>query len=253
MKIMKRLIPVLMCLALAVAIVVITTNQSTADSAAHISIQVDAPEQLYVGDTIQVTFKAERDKAVTTLTGGIRFDSSYLKCTGVTLAEANGHKLLTPVELKPDAQNENYRMVGVSTPDEANSVGQAGFYSVGTNEVSYGATNLFVATFEVLKVGTFDVIGYEDSYVGINADEVQKVTLTAVEKPAVTGLKGDVTLNGEVDMDDVVALMQHVLMAEVITDTTSLANGEVTNDTSLDMDDVVKLMQYVLKAIDSLD
>lgn len=67
------------------------------------------------------------------------------------------------------------------------------------------------------------------------------------------GLKGDVTLDGMVDMDDVVALMQHVLMAEVITDATALTNGEVTNDTSLDMDDVVKLMQYVLKAIDSLD
>lgn len=74
------------------------------------------------------------------------------------------------------------------------------------------------------------------------------------EDPIVpTGLKGDVTLDGVVDMDDVVALMQHVLMAEVITDSTALANGEVTNDTSLDMDDVVKLMQYVLKAIDSLD
>lgn len=72
------------------------------------------------------------------------------------------------------------------------------------------------------------------------------------KKPA-TGLKGDVNLDGVVDMDDVVALMQHVLKAEIITNPTSLSNGEVTNDTALDMDDVVKLMQYVLKAIDSLD
>lgn len=69
----------------------------------------------------------------------------------------------------------------------------------------------------------------------------------------VTGLKGDVNLDGKVDMDDVVALMQHVLKAELITDATGLANGEVTNDADLNMDDVVKLMQYVLKAIDSLD
>ena len=67
------------------------------------------------------------------------------------------------------------------------------------------------------------------------------------------GLKGDVDLNGTVDMNDVVALMQHVLLAEIITDANALANGEVTNDSSLDMNDVVKLMQYVLKAIDSLD
>lgn len=69
----------------------------------------------------------------------------------------------------------------------------------------------------------------------------------------VTGLKGDVDLDGDVDMDDVVALMRHTLQAEVLTDAVALANGEVTNDDSLDMNDVVKLMQYVLKAIDSLD
>jgi hypothetical protein len=70
------------------------------------------------------------------------------------------------------------------------------------------------------------------------------------EKP---GLKGDVNLDGQINMNDVVALMQHVLMADIITDTTALENGEVTNNTTLDMNDVVKLMQYVLKAIDSLD
>ena len=73
------------------------------------------------------------------------------------------------------------------------------------------------------------------------------------EKPVQTGLKGDVNLDEEVDMDDVVALMQHVLRAELITDSTALANGEVTSDAVLDMDDVVKLMQYVLKAIDTLN
>ena len=72
-----------------------------------------------------------------------------------------------------------------------------------------------------------------------------------VDEP--TGLKGDTTMDGIVDMDDVVALMRHVLMAEVITDATALEMSEVTGDTTLDMDDVVKLMQYVLKAIDSLD
>ena len=83
------------------------------------------------------------------------------------------------------------------------------------------------------------------------------ITVTAVLKivePEVeTGLKGDVDLNGVVDMDDVVMLMRHVLQAEIITNPTSLEVAEVTNDATLDMDDVVKLMQYVLKAIDSLD
>lgn len=64
---------------------------------------------------------------------------------------------------------------------------------------------------------------------------------------------GDVNLDGNVDMDDAVVLMRHVLKAEMLTESSALANGEVTHNDTLDMDDVVKLMQYVLKAIESLD
>ena len=67
------------------------------------------------------------------------------------------------------------------------------------------------------------------------------------------GLKGDVNLDTEVNMDDVVALLNHVVKADIITDSAALAAGEVTNDTELNMDDVVKLLNYVVKAIDSLD
>ena len=69
----------------------------------------------------------------------------------------------------------------------------------------------------------------------------------------VTNLKGDVNLDSEVNMDDVVTLLNHVVKAEIITDSAALAAGEVTNDTELNMDDVVKLLNYVVKAIDSLD
>ena len=70
----------------------------------------------------------------------------------------------------------------------------------------------------------------------------------------ITGVKkGDVNLDQEVNMDDVVALLNHVVKAEIITNTGALAAGEVTNDADLNMDDVVKLLNYVVKAIDSLD
>ena len=71
--------------------------------------------------------------------------------------------------------------------------------------------------------------------------------------PAETYLKGDVNQDSEVNMDDVVALLNHVVKADIITDSASLAAGEVTNDTELNMDDVVKLLNYVVKAIDSLE
>ena len=66
-------------------------------------------------------------------------------------------------------------------------------------------------------------------------------------------LKGDVNLDSEVNMDDVVALLNHVVKADIITNTEALVLGEVTNDTELNMDDVVKLLNYVVKAIDTLD
>ena len=79
------------------------------------------------------------------------------------------------------------------------------------------------------------------------------ITLTAKYEQAATILKGDVNLDGVVDMEDTTKLMRHVLNAETITDANALAAAEVTGNDSIDMEDVAKLMRYVLKAIDSLD
>lgn len=72
------------------------------------------------------------------------------------------------------------------------------------------------------------------------------------KKPA-TGLKGDVNLDGEITMEDAVALLRHVLNDLIITDATALSNGEVTGDTSLTMEDAVKIMRYALHDITSWD
>ena len=103
-------------------------------------------------------------------------------------------------------------------------------------------------------------IGEEESYIylagtGMAYTKLGKIVpnVEEVVPPPAEGLKGDVDLDEDVDMDDVVALMCHVLKAITIDDATALANGEVTNDDTLDMDDVVKIMCYVLKAIPSLD
>lgn len=88
-------------------------------------------------------------------------------------------------------------------------------------------------------------------------DAITGLCVCGAKKPEeVTGLKGDVNLDGTVDMDDVIALLCHVMKVdgEIITDATSLAMGEVTGNTSLDMDDVIKILQYVMKAgVESLD
>ncbi|MBQ2881992.1 MAG: SH3 domain-containing protein, partial [Clostridia bacterium] len=64
--------------------------------------------------------------------------------------------------------------------------------------------------------------------------------------------RGDVDLDGNIDLDDVIALLRHVSKAVVLTDSNSLSAGDVVEDGVLNMDDVVRLLRYVSKAIPEL-
>ena len=139
--------------------------------------------------------------------------------------------------------------------------------SVGTTEVTSiiveaeDSTLLLVAlngmSFEVAPQADLAKGTYRTSVVikddGGNVLTTVPVTITVGEPAASTVLKGDVNLDGVVDMEDTTKLMRHVLNAETITDANALAAAEVTGNDSIDMEDVAKLMRYVLKAIDSLD
>ena len=83
--------------------------------------------------------------------------------------------------------------------------------------------------------------------------EYTKVASFEYYAPAPAYIKGDVDLNDEVNMDDVIALLRHVVEMNIITDETSLAAGEVTGEAPVNMDDVIKLLRYVVEMIDSLD
>ncbi len=63
---------------------------------------------------------------------------------------------------------------------------------------------------------------------------------------------GDVDLDGNIDLDDVIALLRHVSKAVIISDSNSLSAGDVVEDGVLNMDDVVRLLRYVSKAIPEL-
>lgn len=78
--------------------------------------------------------------------------------------------------------------------------------------------------------------------------------ICGAEKPAApAGLKGDVDLSGEVDLNDLVALAQHIGESVIITNSESLANAEVTGEGDVDLNDLVKIAQYIGETIDSLD
>lgn len=66
------------------------------------------------------------------------------------------------------------------------------------------------------------------------------------------GLKGDVDLNGVVDMSDFVALAKHIGEVEFITDSVAMKNADVTDDDVVDMNDFTKLAQFIGEIIDEL-
>lgn len=73
------------------------------------------------------------------------------------------------------------------------------------------------------------------------------------EKPAATGLKGDVNLDGVVNMSDFTKLAQHIGEVDSITDSVALANADVTGDGVVNMSDFTKLAQYIGEVIEDLN
>ena len=94
-----------------------------------------------------------------------------------------------------------------------------------------------------------------------NTPEYTSATLPAATTDATywacfeedTGLRGDVTKNGVVDMEDFVALARHIGLVEEITDAVALANADVTGEGDVDMSDFVKLAQYIGNVITDLN
>lgn len=269
MKIMRKILPVLLCVALAIVAfpAVIHATDTAAESSANVYIDTEQTSA-YVGDTITVTFSCN---AVTlhTLTGGIRFDTTALECTSVTLAEANGNALL----IENLTGTTDFRMVGVSAVDEANEAGQIGFYSIGTAEATFEGTLLFTATFEVLKADTIELVAYEDSYEGGNNEEVQTLTVTTTLRPVSVVAKGAIAYS----VEGQVVTVTHSIACKVgywseadgkyialtavpnddgsysftapegVTEVLLVVKGDVTGDGSLLTNDVSRLNASILK------
>ena len=82
--------------------------------------------------------------------------------------------------------------------------------------------------------------------------ENNRCTECGYEKAALS-LKGDMNLDGVVDMKDAAMLQRHVLKIDIVEDEATLAVCELTGDGIVDMKDAAKLTRYVIKVIDSLD
>lgn len=210
-----------------------------------------------------------------TLTGDVVLNASlpadpnnyaYGAAAGGEMMWVNGH-INSPVTLP-----QGYVFMTATYTVAANT--PSGMYKIGFAKTVYAGTDAEPdETSETLEI-VIEVVGHtctfakyefdEDSHWQVcecgkmidNTDWDHDFTngdcVCGAKKPA-TGLKGDVNLDGEITMEDAVALLRHVLNDLIITDATALSNGEVTGDTSLTMEDAVKIMRYALHDITSWD
>ena len=210
-----------------------------------------------------------------TLTGDVVLNASlpadpnnyaYGAAAGGEMMWVNGH-INSPVTLP-----QGYVFMTATYTVAANT--PSGMYNIGFAKTVYAGTDAEPdETSETLEI-VIEVVGHtctfakyefdEDSHWQVcecgkmidNTDWDHDFTngdcVCGAKKPA-TGLKGDVNLDGEITMEDAVALLRHVLNDLIITDATALSNGEVTGDTSLTMEDAVKIMRYALHDITSWD
>ena len=79
----------------------------------------------------------------------------------------------------------------------------------------------------------------------------QKLDLTNGAVNVVRGLKGDVNLDGEVDIYDAMRLFKHV-NEEITLEGQALANGEVNGDGEIDIYDAMRLFKFVNEEIPEL-
>lgn len=92
-----------------------------------------------------------------------------------------------------------------------------------------------------------------DEAVAHTYDQEGDKCVCGAEKPAATGLKGDVNLDGVVNMSDFTKLAQHIGEVDTITDPVALANADVTGDGVVNMSDFTKLAQYIGEVIEDLN
>lgn len=119
-------------------------------------------------------------------------------------------------------------------------------------EVTTGADGKY--TFSDVSTGTYTVKA-KNSDGTLNGSASVTVAADSILNADVTlqkWQKGDVNKDGEINSDDVTALLRHVSKIELLS-SDAAALGDVDNNSEINSDDVTKLLRFVSKIITNLD
>lgn len=122
----------------------------------------------------------------------------------------------------------------VGTPITTDSNGKYTFSDVSTGTYTVKAKN---------SDGTLN----GSAEITVKADNISNADVTLQKWQ-----KGDVNKDGEINSDDVTALLRHVSKIELLS-SDAAALGDVDNNSEINSDDVTKLLRFVSKIITNLD
>lgn len=175
--------------------------------------------------------------------GGVNTANPFGKCTvaGAAVTVNPGATVSGTVK---DSSGKAVSGATVELYKDGTKVGDA---TAGTDG-KYTISNVSTGTYTVKAKATVDgkeLNGSAD--VTVEADSISNVHVILQKWQ-----KGDVNKDGEINSDDVTALLRHVSKIELLS-SDAAALGDVDNNGEVNSDDVTKLLRFVSKIITNLD
>ena len=172
---------------------------------------------------------------------------------GVKVSNAFGTRnvQVDPVTVKPGTtvsgtvKDSSGKAVSGATVELCKDGTKVGDATAGTDG-KYTISNVSTGTY-TLKAKSSDGSLNGSADVTVKADSILNADVTLQKWQ-----KGDVNKDGEINSDDVTALLRHVSKIELLS-SDAAALGDVDNNGEVNSDDVTKLLRFVSKIITNLD
>lgn len=236
---MRRVITLLLTVAMALSLVVVANATSTEKQSVYLKTKKEES-----GDTVTYTFTLDASKCKGV--GALEF---YVVPTNLTFQSKSypeATKLQNVFEVSDFSggsghvefhENENY------------FIAYGGNTQSSPARVLTGSVILVSVTYKI-NASNYDlkVTGFKACYDG----EQAKLTTTRYNCVVGDVIKGDVNGDGKIKMNDVMAIYNY-LMGNVEFSNDQFMAADVTNDGKIKMNDVMKVYNYVMGDIDSLD